>query len=84
MVLLDNLASSNRFRVSTLSQRNVIIRLYLLSAVENSGESGEITTTNLLLGIWSEKESAGHKILSSLGFTDEKAEELAKSVSETC
>ncbi|KAI6696224.1 hypothetical protein NL676_016343 [Syzygium grande] len=45
-----------------------------------SGKSGEITTTHLLLGIWSEKESAGHKILSSLGFTDEKAEELAKSM----
>lgn len=56
----------------------------LQSAVENSGESGEITTTHLLLGIWSEKESAGHKILSALGFTDEKAEELGKSVSDTC
>ncbi|KAJ4706168.1 ATP-dependent Clp protease ATP-binding subunit CLPT1, chloroplastic-like [Melia azedarach] len=45
-----------------------------------SGESGEITTTHLLLGIWSEKESAGHKILASLGFNDEKAKELAKSM----
>ncbi|XP_024029671.1 ATP-dependent Clp protease ATP-binding subunit CLPT1, chloroplastic [Morus notabilis] len=44
-----------------------------------SGESGEITTAHLLLGIWSEKESAGHKILASLGFNDEKAKELAKS-----
>nr|XP_009382019.1 PREDICTED: ATP-dependent Clp protease ATP-binding subunit CLPT1, chloroplastic isoform X4 [Musa acuminata subsp. malaccensis] len=44
-----------------------------------SGEDGEITTAHLLLGIWSEKESAGHKILASLGFDDEKASELAKS-----
>ncbi|XP_064944916.1 ATP-dependent Clp protease ATP-binding subunit CLPT1, chloroplastic-like isoform X6 [Musa acuminata AAA Group] len=44
-----------------------------------SGGDGEITTAHLLLGIWSEKESAGHKILASLGFDDEKASELAKS-----
>ncbi|KAB1208162.1 hypothetical protein CJ030_MR6G019793 [Morella rubra] len=46
-----------------------------------SGESGEITTAHLLLGIWLEKDSAGHKIMASLGFDDEKAKELAKSVS---
>lgn len=45
-----------------------------------SGESGEITTTHMLLGIWSEKESAGHKILAGLGFDDEKAKELAKNM----
>ena len=44
-----------------------------------TGEDGEITTTHLLLGIWSEVESAGHKILETLGFDDEKAKELAKS-----
>lgn len=44
-----------------------------------SGVEGEITTTYLLLGIWSEKESAGHKIMASFGFNDEKAAELAKS-----
>ncbi|KAI4384734.1 hypothetical protein MLD38_002846 [Melastoma candidum] len=44
-----------------------------------SGEDGEITPSHILLGIWSE-ESAGHKILESMGFTDEKAEELAKSM----
>lgn len=53
---------------------------WAVDAKLKSGESGEITTTHLLLGIWSEKESAGHKILSSLGFTDEKAEELGKSM----
>ncbi|KAK9143679.1 hypothetical protein Syun_013079 [Stephania yunnanensis] len=47
-----------------------------------SGDSGEITTSHLLLGIWSEKESAGHKILAALGFDDTKAAELAKSVDE--
>lgn len=57
---------------------------YMLSSffvVMVAGEDGEITTAHLLLGIWSEKESAGHKILASLGFDDEKASELAKSVS---
>ncbi|KAL2556001.1 Double Clp-N motif protein [Forsythia ovata] len=45
-----------------------------------SGDSGEVTTAHLLLGIWSEKEAAGHKILAALGFDDEKAKELAKSM----
>ncbi|KAH9619424.1 hypothetical protein KSS87_014330 [Heliosperma pusillum] len=36
----------------------------------------EITPTELLLGIWSEVESPGHKILAALGFDDEKAKEL--------
>ena len=35
----------------------------------------------MLLGIWSVKESAGHRIMATLGFDDEKAKELAKSVS---
>ncbi|XP_062150499.1 ATP-dependent Clp protease ATP-binding subunit CLPT1, chloroplastic [Alnus glutinosa] len=47
-----------------------------------SGENGEITATYLLLGIWSEKDSAGHKIMASLGFDDQKAKELAKSMNE--
>ncbi|KAF9689435.1 hypothetical protein SADUNF_Sadunf01G0091900 [Salix dunnii] len=41
-----------------------------------SGDSGEVTTSDLLLGIWSEVESPGHKILAVLGFNDEKAKEL--------
>ncbi|KAK4363424.1 hypothetical protein RND71_018665 [Anisodus tanguticus] len=45
-----------------------------------SGESGEITIAHLVLGIWSEKESAGHKIMATLGFDDDKAKELAKSM----
>ncbi|KAM1443246.1 hypothetical protein ACFX2I_039545 [Malus domestica] len=45
-----------------------------------SGENGEITVTHLLLGIWSEKESASYKILASLGFDDDKATELSKSM----
>ncbi|PHT87117.1 Clp protease-related protein, chloroplastic [Capsicum annuum] len=43
-----------------------------------SGEGGEITVTHLALGIWSEKESAGHKIMATLGFDDDKAKELTK------
>lgn len=47
-----------------------------------AGEDGEVTAIHMLLGIWSEKESAGHKILASLGFDDGKAEELAKSANK--
>ncbi|KAB5573666.1 ATP-DEPENDENT CLP PROTEASE ATP-BINDING SUBUNIT CLPT2 CHLOROPLASTIC [Salix viminalis] len=46
-----------------------------------SGDSGEVTTSDLLLGIWSEVESPGHKILAVLGFNDEKAKELEASSS---
>ncbi|XP_068649921.1 ATP-dependent Clp protease ATP-binding subunit CLPT1, chloroplastic-like [Aristolochia californica] len=45
-----------------------------------SGEGGEANTIHMLLGIWSEKESAGHKILATMGFDDEKAKELTKSM----
>lgn len=48
---------------------------------EFTGEDGEITVTHIVLGIWSVKESAGHIIMSTLGFDDEKAKELAKFVS---
>ncbi|KAK6935266.1 Clp, repeat (R) domain [Dillenia turbinata] len=41
-----------------------------------SGDGGEITTTHLLLGIWSEKDSRGSKVLATLGFNDGKAEKL--------
>ncbi|GMH28077.1 hypothetical protein Nepgr_029920 [Nepenthes gracilis] len=44
-----------------------------------SGDDGEITTTYLLLGIWAQEESAGHKILATLGFDNDKAKELAES-----
>ncbi|XP_068317989.1 ATP-dependent Clp protease ATP-binding subunit CLPT2, chloroplastic-like [Pyrus communis] len=43
---------------------------------KKSGNSGEITTSHLLLGIWYEGESPGHKILAGLGFNEEKAKEL--------
>ncbi|KAJ4828664.1 hypothetical protein Tsubulata_019540 [Turnera subulata] len=44
-----------------------------------SGDNEEMTPTDVLLGIWSDTESAGHKILASLGFNDEKAKELVQS-----
>ncbi|XWS49828.1 hypothetical protein CRYUN_Cryun12cG0036500 [Craigia yunnanensis] len=47
-----------------------------------SGEDGEITTTHLLLGIWSEVESPAHKILAALGFNDAQAKELTSLSSE--
>lgn len=55
---------------------------YALNERQKSGGSGEITTTHLLLGIWSEKESAGYKIMTKLGFNDEKIAELEKSKDE--
>ncbi|KAL5727987.1 hypothetical protein ACHQM5_001120 [Ranunculus cassubicifolius] len=55
---------------------------YAVDEKLKSGDSGEITTTHLLLGIWNEKESAGHKIMAKFGFDDEKAAELAKSKDE--
>ncbi|XP_076942032.1 ATP-dependent Clp protease ATP-binding subunit CLPT1, chloroplastic-like [Bidens hawaiensis] len=45
-----------------------------------SGEDGEVTTSHLLLGIWAQKESAGHKLMAMLGFDDDKAKELAKTM----
>ncbi|URE02726.1 ATP-dependent Clp protease ATP-binding subunit [Musa troglodytarum] len=50
--------------------------------LKSAGEDGEITTAHMLLGIWSEKESAGYKILASLGFDDQKASELTKSANK--
>ncbi|CAO2821065.1 unnamed protein product [Amaranthus hypochondriacus] len=45
-----------------------------------SGEDGEVTVNYLLLGIWEQKESAGHQIMVGLGFNDEIAKELEKSM----
>ncbi|KAG0461781.1 hypothetical protein HPP92_020257 [Vanilla planifolia] len=47
-----------------------------------SGEEGEVTTTHMLLGIWAQKDSAGHRILAYFGFNDDMAGELAKSASD--
>ncbi|KAE9596793.1 hypothetical protein Lal_00007607 [Lupinus albus] len=47
-----------------------------------SDDGGEVTTAHILLGIWSEVDSPGYKILSTLGFNDEKAKELESSISE--
>ncbi|KAI4993664.1 ATP-dependent Clp protease ATP-binding subunit CLPT1, chloroplastic-like [Hordeum vulgare subsp. vulgare] len=47
-----------------------------------SGEDGEVTANHLFLAIWSDKESAGHKVLASLGFDDQKASLLAKTAGE--
>ncbi|KAE9459488.1 hypothetical protein C3L33_08623, partial [Rhododendron williamsianum] len=47
-----------------------------------SGKSGEITPAHLLLGVWSEKESDGYKIMAALGFNDEKAKQLETLISK--
>lgn len=60
---------------------SVIRLLFTCICDEFTGEDGEITVTHIALGIWSVKESAGHKIMSTFGFDDEKAKELAKFVS---
>ncbi|KAL8141687.1 hypothetical protein V2J09_014719 [Rumex salicifolius] len=48
-----------------------------------SDKQEEITTSDLLLGIWSEQGSPGQKILTALGFDDEKAQKL-RSLSLEC
>ncbi|GAU20706.1 hypothetical protein TSUD_231200 [Trifolium subterraneum] len=48
-----------------------------------SGESGEVTTEHIILGIWSEVDSAGHKILSNLGINEEKVKELEALISKS-
>ncbi|KAL9350086.1 hypothetical protein Peur_057341 [Populus x canadensis] len=53
-----------------------LLRVCLLAKI---GYFGEVTANDLLLGIWSEVESPGHRILVSLGFNDEKAKELEAS-----
>ncbi|CAA0831495.1 Clp protease-related protein - chloroplastic [Striga hermonthica] len=47
-----------------------------------SGDDGEITTTHMLLGLWQQKESTGHKVLAALGFDDDKATELHSLISK--
>ncbi|KAJ4712886.1 ATP-dependent Clp protease ATP-binding subunit CLPT2, chloroplastic [Melia azedarach] len=47
-----------------------------------SGNGGEVTSSDLLLGIWSEVDSPGHKILAALGFNNDKAKELESLISE--
>ncbi|CAN4077876.1 unnamed protein product [Withania somnifera] len=47
-----------------------------------SGDNGEITTTHVLLGMWSQQGSPGYKVLTSLGFNDENAKELESVISE--
>uniref|UniRef100_A0A804LH27 Clp R domain-containing protein n=1 Tax=Zea mays TaxID=4577 RepID=A0A804LH27_MAIZE len=54
----------------------------LLMGILVEGEDGEVNANHLLLGIWSDDESAGHKILYSLGFDDVKASLLAKTADE--
>lgn len=46
-----------------------------------TGVDGELTTAYLLLGIWSQKGSAGRQILETLGFNEDKAKQVAESVS---
>ncbi|KAJ3684525.1 hypothetical protein LUZ61_013689 [Rhynchospora tenuis] len=43
-----------------------------------SGKDGEITVGHLVLGIWKQKESTGHKVLAALGFDSKKAKEFSK------
>lgn len=58
------------------------ISMIILKSWYVAGEDGEMTNTHLLLGIWAQEDSAGHMILKALGFNDDKAKEIAKSVSE--
>lgn len=60
---------------------SIIRLLFTCTCDEFAGEDGEVTVAHMALGIWSVKESAGHKVMATLGFDDEKAKELAKFVS---
>lgn len=48
----------------------------------NAGDGGEVTTAHMLLGVWSQEESPGRKILASLGLNDEKVKELKSKILE--
>ncbi|CAI5479146.1 unnamed protein product [Closterium sp. Yama58-4] len=45
------------------------------------GRAGEISTALILLGIWEQRESAGHKLLAQLGFHDALASQLTADLS---
>ncbi|KAH7514077.1 hypothetical protein FEM48_Zijuj11G0050200 [Ziziphus jujuba var. spinosa] len=78
---VDKKITSEKFwNMSCESNSILIIRLKAIG--RRLGDNGEITTTHILLGIWSEVESPGHKILSAFGFSDEKAKELESLSSE--
>ncbi|CAN8230567.1 unnamed protein product [Cochlearia groenlandica] len=53
-----------------------------LKPVLFTGVDGELTAAYLLLGIWSQKESAGRQILETLGFNEDTAKEVSKSMNE--
>ncbi|CAH9086268.1 unnamed protein product [Cuscuta europaea] len=55
---------------------------WALNEKVKTGGSGEISPTHLLLGIWSQEGSTGHKILAALGFNNEKAQELRELISK--
>ncbi|GJZ98078.1 ATP-dependent Clp protease ATP-binding subunit ClpT2, chloroplastic-like protein [Tanacetum coccineum] len=54
----------------------------ILMGILVEGVDGEITTSHLLLGVWYQKEAAGHTIMATLGFNDEKAQELHSVISK--
>lgn len=57
--------------------------MFLITGINgNAGDNGEITTTHVLLGVWSQQGSPGYKVLAALGFNDEKAKELENVISD--
>nr|GME21642.1 ATP-dependent Clp protease ATP-binding subunit CLPT2, chloroplastic-like [Ipomoea batatas] len=55
---------------------------WALNEKVKEGDGGEITTIHLLLGVWSQEGSPGYKVLATLGFNDEKAQELKALISK--
>ncbi|CAH8304193.1 unnamed protein product [Eruca vesicaria subsp. sativa] len=49
---------------------------------KKSGVDGELTTAYLLLGVWSQKDSAGRQILEALGFNEDLAKQVTESMNE--
>ncbi|KAB2632578.1 clp protease-related protein [Pyrus ussuriensis x Pyrus communis] len=62
-----------------LTEKAQLVLDWAVDKKKKSGDSGEVTTSHLLLGIWYEGESLGHKITAGLGFNEEKAKELESS-----
>ncbi|XP_068306112.1 ATP-dependent Clp protease ATP-binding subunit CLPT2, chloroplastic-like isoform X4 [Pyrus communis] len=62
-----------------LTEEAQLVLDWAVDKKKKSGDSGEVTTSHLLLGIWYEGESLGHKITAGLGFNEEKVKELESS-----
>ncbi|OWM88415.1 hypothetical protein CDL15_Pgr003827 [Punica granatum] len=79
----DEKLKSGRKLISQYMELLFVVEVIIYLTFDSAAsEGGEITTSHLLLGVWSQAESPGHKILSALGFNDDKAKELGSMIQE--